>query len=106
MESLREPEECSGRERLGARLQRCADGRERLTRVLARSQAGERKRVRQRFATVREGGRDDLPYAAEVRRELPAPERDERRVDVRLRPEDRPRDRVEAGALGRELDED
>ena len=44
----------------------------------------------------------DLPVAG---RKLLAPEGDERRVDIRRRPEDRSRHRVEAGALGGELNE-
>ena len=43
--------------------------------------------------------------AREVLGHLDAPERDERGVDVRPRPEHVPRDRVEARALGRELEE-
>ena len=53
---------------------------------------------------VREGGRHDLLDAAIVRREHGAPEGDERRVDVRLRSEDRTGNRVEPGSLGGELD--
>ena len=48
---------------------------------------------------------DELLHAAVVGRQLRAPERDERRIDVRLRPEDGAGHCVEARALGGELDE-
>ena len=67
--------------------------------------AGELQRVRQGLAPVGEGGLDDALQLRVPVGEGDAPERDERRVDVRARPEDLARDRVEAGSLGRELDE-
>ena len=54
--------------------------------------AGELERVRQRLAAVREGGLDHALDVGEALGQRPAAKRDERRVDVRLRPEDRPRD--------------
>ena len=81
------------------------DRGERFGSLLARREPGECERVRQRLAPVRERGRDDLLHAAVVRRQLRPPEGDERRVDVRLRPEDGAGDRVEPGSLGGELDE-
>ena len=70
-----------------------------------RDEARELEGVRERLAAVRKGGFDD-PLDLGVRLGQPRPaEGDERRVDVRLRPEDRAGDRMEAGALGDELDE-
>ncbi len=63
-------------------------------------------RVRQGLAPVREPGLDHLLHVRVVRGELAAPERDERGVDVRGRTKDGAGDRMEAGALGGQLDED
>ncbi len=102
---LRQRDELVRRERLGARLRGPADRGERLRRLLARGEPGERQRVRERLAPVREGGGHDFFHAPEVWRQLLAAEGDERRVDVRRWPEDGARDGVEAGSLGRELHE-
>ncbi len=63
----------------------------------------ERDRVRQRLAAVRESGLDDGLDAEEVIGQLGPPEGDERRVDVRRRPEDRAGDGVETGSVGGQL---
>ena len=54
---------------------------------------------------MRERGLDDGLDPLEALRQRNPPEGDERRVDVRRRPEDRAGDRVEAGAAGGELHE-
>ena len=63
---------------------------------------GERERVGERLAAVRER-RLDEPLHAGVDARPSAAERDERRLDVRPRPEHLARHGMEAGALGREL---
>src|SRR5437764_608562 len=90
---------------LGSCPRFAADRLERRGCPVARGEAGELERVRQALAAVREGRGDGSPDLCERRRQRAAAKRDERRVDVRLRSEDRPRDRVKAGALGRELHE-
>ena len=52
-----------------------------------------------------EGGADEFLDAAEIGRQLGAPEGDERRVDIRLGPEDGAGNGVETRTLGGELDE-
>ena len=59
----------------------------------------------QRLAPVREGGLDHALHRSEALGKLAAAEGDERGVDVRLRPEYRPRHGMEARSLGRELHE-
>ena len=54
---------------------------------------------------MRERRLDDALDPGEALRELQTLERDERRIDVRRRPEDGACDRVEAGPVGGELDE-
>ena len=70
-----------------------------------RREPGEIEGVRQRLPAVRERGLDD-PLDVRIRlRQSGAPKRDESGVDIRLRAEDGPRDGMEAGPLGGELDE-
>ena len=68
------------------------------------AQPGERERVRQRLAPVRERRLDDRLDPVEALRQRDAAESDERRVDVRRRPEDGAGDRMEARPAGGELD--
>jgi hypothetical protein len=98
--------ELRGRELLGTDVRRTADRRERLGRGGAIGEPGELERVRKRLSPVRERRLDDLLEPRPRLRQRPAPaEGDERRVDVRPRAEDLARDRVEAGAFGRQLHE-
>ena len=74
--------------------------------MLTRGEARQLERVRQLLAAVGEGGTDHGLELAILRRQLPAPAKsNERRVDVRSRPKDVPRHRVEARSLSGQLNE-
>jgi hypothetical protein len=55
---------------------------------------------------MRKTGLDDLLHSQKIGGKRAATKGDQRRIDIRRRAEDGPRDRVKAGALGGELDED
>src|SRR5438270_5121866 len=102
---MREGDELRRLELLGAARARAAESRHRRRGPLPIGHACELERVRKRLPPVRERRLDDLLHAREVIWERGSPEGDERGIDVRRRPEDGPRDGVEADALGDELNE-
>ena len=77
----------------------------RASAAVARRDAGELERVGECLAAVAEGALDDAADVGEVARKRDPSERHERRIDVRRRPEDGPRDGVKPGSRGCELDQ-
>ena len=74
-----------------------------LTRLAGQTPPGFRFAVKLPRSLSHERRLDDLLHAREVVWERCSAKRDERGIDVRRGPEDGPRDGVEAGALGDEL---
>ena len=91
--------------RFGTAVSSPPDGRERRDRLFPLGDAGKLQRVRERLPPVRERPFDNALELGESDGKRAAAEREQRRVDIRLRPEDGPRDGVEPGSLGGELDE-
>ena len=96
---------CSGRSASARSGARARARRARPRRARGSRRPASSSEFGKRLAPVRERALDDALDRRVVARERPPRERDERRVDVRARPEHRSRDGMEAGALGRELDE-
>src|SRR5215211_2269698 len=104
VEGLHEGDELLRLERLRPDVFETTDRPERGRRLLACGNARERQRIGERLAAMTERAADDPPELLGVSRRWDPHEGDERRVDVRRWPEDRPRHGMEACPAGVEPD--